>query len=260
MDICTSNKAVSLEVKNFMLNVADVKEESITDYLVWKWREIDKRFNYLSVTSFDRHKESTVTGADFDLELWLVGRKTHLSLAVQAKKFIKQHDSYIKKLNYPNGTKQQMNTLLAYSTANNRLPFYFIYSVGGAPSTTMCGPSNTVDSVVFMADARVMEEFADGKRGKRASRDDLIRASNPFHCMFCCPLAKDGSYFQGYFPAARPGASSRSNEELPQYVKDLLITSRDQVSNLDRPSVAPSERGNWSAFRAVGVYDMRDDA
>lgn len=40
MNICEANKAVSLEVKKFMLNVLDVKEESITDYLVWKWREL----------------------------------------------------------------------------------------------------------------------------------------------------------------------------------------------------------------------------
>jgi|GEM_PF-3885934 len=33
MNLCEANKTVSLEVKNFRLNVSDVKEESITDYL-----------------------------------------------------------------------------------------------------------------------------------------------------------------------------------------------------------------------------------
>jgi hypothetical protein len=258
MDICSSNKAVSLEVKNFMLNVGDVKEESITDYLVWKWRELDKRFNYLSVTSFDRHQESATTGADFDLELWLVGRKEHVSLAVQAKKFIKQHDSYIKKLNYPNGTKQQLNTPLTYSAANNKLPFYFIYTIAGVQTTTMCGRSNTVDSAIFMTDARVIRAFADGKKGKRASRDDLVRAGNPFHCMFCCPLAKDGSYFQNYFSASSSDASPRSNELLPNYVRELLAAGRDQPDRLGRSAEPTTNREGWNAFRAVGVYDLRE--
>ena len=100
MDICESNKAVSDGVRSFMLHVKDAKEESITDYLVWKWRELDKRFNYLSVRTFNHNEESTLTGADYDLELWFVGSKTHISLVIQAKKFIKQYDSYVRKLRY----------------------------------------------------------------------------------------------------------------------------------------------------------------
>jgi hypothetical protein len=80
MNICNANRAVALEVKNFIENVGDIKEETITDFLVWKWRELDKRFNYLRVTPFDHHQESAKTGADFDLELWLVGRTHHVSL------------------------------------------------------------------------------------------------------------------------------------------------------------------------------------
>lgn len=241
-------KAVSLEVKSFILNVSDVKEESITDYLIWKWREIDKRFNYLSVTPFNRRQESTTTGADFDLELWLVGRRKHVSLAIQAKKFIKPYNSYVNKLNYPDGTKQQMNKLLKYSAAHNKLPFYFIYTVTDL--------SNTVDGAVFMADARVMEEFADGKKGKKISRDDIIRASNPFHCMFCCPHAKKGFYF----PASNTDTSPENNNALPEYVRDLLEAPRDQPSSLlDRELSESIELPDERAFRAVGVYNMRDE-
>jgi len=234
-------KAVSLEVKSFILNVSDVKEESITDYLIWKWREIDKRFNYLSMTPFNRRQESTTTGADFDLELWLVGRWEHVSLAIQAKKFIKPYNSYVNKLNYPHGTKQQMNKLLKYSAANNKLPFYFIYTVADL--------SNTVDGAVFMADARVMKEFADGKKGKKISRDDIIRDSNPFHCMFC-PHEKKGFYF----PSSNTDTSPEDNNTLPQYVKYLLEAPRDQPSSLLNREL-PDKR----PFRAIGVYDMRDD-
>jgi hypothetical protein len=262
MNICDANKSLSLEVKKFLENVKDVKEESITDYLVWKWKELDKRFNYISTRTFNHDEESSFSGADFDLELWLVGRTHHVSLAVQAKKFIKPHDSYIRKLNYPNGTKQQMKTLLAYAAANKKLPFYLIYSVPATQSTTMCGLAATIDSGIFMADAKVMEQFADGKRGKRASRDNILEASNPFHCMFCCPLSQSGrdpaSYFISYFSESAAENPELSNEKLPGYVK-ILLQHPDDVSTLDTKREAPSRDG-WTAFSTVGVYDLRHDA
>jgi len=36
---CEANKALSLKVLEFMRHVYDIKEESITDFLVWQWRE-----------------------------------------------------------------------------------------------------------------------------------------------------------------------------------------------------------------------------
>ena len=194
MTICAANHALSVEVRKFIEHVGDAKEESITDYLVWKWREIDKRFNYLRVIPFNHDEESSTTGADFDLELWLVGRSFQISLAVQAKKFIKRSDSYVKRLRYPNGSKAQMDKLLAYAKSRGSSPFYFIYTRPEATTIPMCNGRSghtplVEDGAIFMADAHVMEEYADGKHGKRVSRDQLLRATNPFHCMFCCPLA-----------------------------------------------------------------------
>ena len=262
MNICDATKSLSLEVKKFLENVKDVKEESITDYLVWKWKELDKRFNYISTRTFNHDEESSISGADFDLELWLVGRTHHVSLAVQAKKFIKPHDSYIRKLNYPDGTKQQMITLLAYAAANKKLPVYFIYSVPAAQTTTMCGRVNTIDGGVFMADAKVMEEFADAKRGKRASRDSILDASIPFHCMFCCPLSQNGrdptSYFISYFSQGTVANAETSNDGLPGYVKDLLRGPDDvPVLDMERGKLL---RDGWAAFNTVAVYDLRVDA
>ncbi len=258
MNICDSNRAVSLEVLNFIENVGDIKEESITDYLVWKWRELDKRFHYLSVRTFNHDEENSKTGADFDLELWLVGSESHLALAVQAKKFIKPYDSYIKRLRYPNGTKKQMNMLLSYAASNNKLPFYFIYSAPDSTTSTMCGLPGTGKCGVFMAYAKVMEQFADGKHGKHASRDDLLSKSNPFHCMFCCPLGSSDGYFDTYFQGASRGGNRRPNDALPQYVKDLLVAPREE----SRENVAHQDQSNreWARFRAVGVYDLRTDA
>ena len=44
MNLCQSNKYLAEEVRDFIQNVDGAKEEeSITDYLVWKWKDIDSR-------------------------------------------------------------------------------------------------------------------------------------------------------------------------------------------------------------------------
>lgn len=262
MDICAANRDLSVEVRKFIENVGDAKEESITDYLVWKWRELDKRFNYLRVTPFNHEEESSKTGADFDLELWLVGTKSQVALAVQAKKFIKLNDSYVNRLRYPKSSKAQMNKLLSYAKTYGKAPFYFIYTLPQATAQPLChgihgAKSRIEDCSVFMADAVVMEEYADGKHGKRVSRDKLLGSSNPLHCMFCCPLARSEEYFRHYFSkASRPVAGP--NSELPSYARRLLESSRDPDGK--DFVLEPAERELVQAFRLVGVYDMRNDA
>jgi hypothetical protein len=256
MTICDANKAVSLEVKNFMLNVPDVKEESITDYLVWKWRELDARFKYINVSTFTRQEESTTTGADFELELWLVGRKFHFPLVFQAKKFVKQNNSYVTKLNYPAGTQGQLKTLLSYAKTHKKLPFYAFYSIPDSNTQTMCRAGNVSDTAIFMADAHKVKAFADGKHGKRVSKNALLKATNPFHCMFCCPLTLSSDYFTRYFSALTEGAEARDNEKLPNYVRMLINGRILELSEKEKLSVI--NQNELRVFRAVGVYDMRD--
>lgn len=255
MDICSSNKVVSDEVRQFMLNVRDVNEESITDYLIWKWRELDKRFNYLTARTFNREEESTTTGADFDLELWFVNEKTHVSLAIQAKKFIKQYDSYVRKLRYPNNTRKQMDTLLNYASSNGKLPFYVIYTIPEANTRTLCGKGST-DGSVFMADANIIDKFANRGKGERVSRDALIAKSNPFHCMFCCPIGNIHDYFSAYFPNSTSKKGGRSNDEIPKYVRRILSDRKETLKVEKRRSL---NNEGWERFKAVGVYDLRDD-
>ena len=123
LELCEANKAVGTEVRNLILNVPDAKEESITDYLVWKWRTLDKKFNYINVKTFNRHEENAKTGADFELELWLVGDTQCVPLLFQAKKFNRPFGGYVSKLNYPKNTQAQLQKLLRYAAAKRMLPF-----------------------------------------------------------------------------------------------------------------------------------------
>lgn len=259
MSICKTNHALSIEVGKFINNVGGVNEESITDYLVWKWRELDKRFNYLHVTPFNRREESATTGADFDLELWLVGNTFHVSLAVQAKKFLKQYDSYVTRLRYPNGSKGQLDTLLAYATKAGKEPFYFIYSIPETTTRPLCDGSTSANpqaemGTIFMVHALEAEHFADGRHGKKVSRDKILSVSTPFHCMFCCPLAtSEGKPRKGF--ASLLSTRSGSDAKLPPYVQRLLDSAGRPESQGLR--IEPSERELVERFRTVAAYDMR---
>jgi hypothetical protein len=271
MNICESTKAVSAEVGSFIFNVRDVKEESITDYLVWKWRELDKKFSYINVKTFTRHEENLITGADFELKLWLIGPKYHVSLVFQAKKFIKQYDSYINKLNYPNGTRNQMMKLLQYAGNKSAEPFYMFYSTPDAQTKTFCCTHGLMNTSLYMADAYTIRDFANGLYGKKISKNNLLAASIPFHCMFCCLMNKSNrgcrrhlykhllldEYINRSFVRLLFGLERvrRSNEELPDYVNKLLSGRTVEISKEDVLPISQSELG---VFRTVGVYDMRD--
>lgn len=69
MDICDRNRLLAKEVGDFLLNLPNAGEEWITDYLVWKWREMDTRFKTFDARTFSRFEESNTTGADFALDL-----------------------------------------------------------------------------------------------------------------------------------------------------------------------------------------------
>ncbi|HND98899.1 MAG TPA: hypothetical protein PLP98_10395, partial [Plasticicumulans sp.] len=176
----------------------------------------------------------------------------HVVLAVQAKKFLKRTNAYVTQLRYPDNSKAQMNTLLSYASSMNRRPFYFIYSLPDSNPDVMCQRKPKILGAVFTADARRLEEYADGKYGRRVTRDQLLAATNPFYCMFCCPLSQVNNYFDRYFSYPTGTHGESSDKPLPSYVQQLLQRG-DDVINIDG-SEAPRQ------FRLIGVYDMRSDS
>lgn len=251
--LCGSNKAVGFEVRDFILNVPDAKEESITDYLVWKWRLLDARFKYINTKTFTRQEESSTTGADFELELWLVGRTRCVPLLFQAKKFLKPFDSYVNKLNYPGNTQSQLRTLLSYAASRGLLPFYAIYTAG-ASAHPLCGGRADLDTGVYMIDAATIKTFADGVHGRKVALNTLIARSNPFHCMFCCPMGIEDQYFSRYFMAQAAGPAGRSRDSLPSYARQIL--SMQAISAEDAGLEGRRIDGELPPVRSIGVYDL----
>lgn len=250
MDLCQNNKAISKEVKNFILNVGDIKEESITDYLVWKWKEIDKKFNVINVSTFTRNEENKITGADFEMEIWVVGNTKKYPLVIQAKKFIKPYDSYVSKLNYPKNNKQQMTKLLEYAKNKNKIPFYMIYSLPDKATKSMCKNNDVDECGVFLIHANIAKEFSDKKHGKKVSKNNILEKSNPFHCIFCCPLSRGEEYFSHYY-----NIENDSEIDTPEYVNYLLNTHPAELDDI-KIKLLISEY-QLTDYKYVAVYDMR---
>ncbi|OIR24685.1 DUF6615 family protein [Bathymodiolus thermophilus thioautotrophic gill symbiont] len=270
MNLCKSNQDLTREIKEFILNVDHVKEESITDYLVWKWKEMDKNFNSIKVKTFTRHEEYK-TGADFDMEIWLIRNNGNYPLTIQAKKFIKSYDAYVGKLRYPNNTKDQMKKLLAHSASTNKIPFYMFYSQPDNKTTSMCYCNNSNDCGVFLACAYDIEKFADKKRGKKVSMNDILKDSIPFHCIFCCPSFFETCFNIAKFKGCCPPFFEKcfnmakfkgKNVDIPEYI-EYLSKHRDGLDNEEMEELIKnyeSENKDYKSgnYRHIAVYDMRD--
>ena len=256
MKLCEANRKLSVEVKEFLQNVPDVKEESVTDYLVWKWGELDRKFNYINIKTFTRKEEGLITGADFEIELWLVGRTFRFPLVFQAKKAVNPFNSYVSKLNYPKNTQAQLKKLLSYSRSKKRLPFYVFYSIPDTTTRVMCANHEAQVSGIFVMDAFTAKEFADGKHGSRVSKNKILAATNPFHCMFCCPLMLLGEYFIHYFERIAEYLGVVVDQEIPNYVSLLLTGQWREIRQEEAFSIVI--QNELTVYRVVGVYDMRD--
>ena len=238
---CSCHKLLASEIENFLRNVDDVKEESITDYLMWKWKEADPRFKCVRAIPHNRHKEHYISGADFELELWILGNTRTMSLAVQAKKFMKAHDSYVNKIKYPKNTSKQIDKLISYSKNENnpRIPVYFLYSIP-FESKTLC-KYHYKNSGVFVVSANEMKIFSEFNSRTELSLDTILDKSHSLACYFCHDEGEENKFFRylGF------NEDIDNDVIIPDYVNYI---SSGGISNTNLPK----------AFRWIGVYDLRD--
>jgi hypothetical protein len=223
-----------------MINCPEVGEESITDYLLWKWEELNKRIKFANLTKFSRYQENRISGADFEMELWIVQGLKGIPMLVQAKKMVEDYDGYCGKLNYfpDKSDKRQIDLLIEYSHRRKALPFYLFYALLSSNTRLKCEGYmwQQRETCLILADAYSILRIAEdciSKKGKHLSKDAILKEGNPFCCLFCCPLSYTGSnnllpsleglrkYLDKYYPEVR-----RKEEfifsEVPNYVVSLL--------------------------------------
>ncbi|MBU0558176.1 MAG: hypothetical protein KJ799_03645 [Bacteroidetes bacterium] len=263
MEICDNNKIISKSVLEFIQFVPDVNEESITDYLVWQWRKLDKRFNYLNIEKYSKEDENKKTGADFELELWLIKDNKPIPFVVQAKKFIKDYNSYCSKLNYKTkAKKRQIYILSNYAKTEKRLPFYLIYSKPDKDTRIICGGMKNnlfeEETSLYFADAYVIEQMSKDYKNKKLSKNEILEQSNSFCCLFCCPLTRHNNlhdYFSHYYSKALSEHSAifDGENEIPIYVRQIMSNEIN-----DNQIYGLIEEYRLNRFRNIGVMDLRN--
>ncbi len=253
MIVCEENKRISSEVWDFIDNVGDVGEESLTDYLVWQWRKLNKKFNYLNVEKHNRHFENFVSGADFELELWFLYDNQTLSFVFQAKKIFKEYDGYTGKFNYQNGNLRQIDVLIDYATANRKLPFYILYSQPNNDTRTKCN-NDFQDKAIFITDAITINNFTQNFRNRRLSKNRILSDTLPFHCLFCCPLMELNveKFLNVYFGDIADNFYPNENNNTPEYVIQI---ANNEIQNID----SIINDNNLNRFRNIGVLDLRTE-
>ena len=214
-------------------------------------RKINSKFSYLNVTQHTRQYEHETSGADFELELWILSKTERLSFVFQAKKIIKDYNSYCNKLNYKNGEDRQIDVLTQYAKDMKRLPFYLFYSPSDTDTTLLCMRNDAAETALFMADVETVNRLTKDFKNRRLSKNKILENTNPFHCLFCCPYATIDftQYLKVYFPNLIDYYFPDDNE-VPPYVLSIADNELGDVANL-------IEENNLSVFRNVGVLDLR---
>jgi len=243
MPLCQIHKNIEDEVVDFTAHVLSAGEESITDYLFWRWSLANQSTSHLTAKTFTKHQESWYTGADFEMEIWLIGDSYSLPLAIQAKKISSEHDSYRSAFSYPNDSKQQIQKLLSYSRNNKRVPLYMLYS-----QSAICPYSKTSDCGVYIASAFDIENFVNLPKGTRLSKSKILDRCIHFYQLFC-DLKQDGVNdsisIQAITNRFKELLSKKSalkskvieqiennkTEILPDYVQLILKSSQQQLNS-----------------------------
>lgn len=251
---CAENRAIAELVYEFIKFVDDVGEESITDYLVWQWRKLNLRFNYLSVEKHTKKKENTTSGADFELELWILTDTASLPFVFQAKKLLKDYNAYPTKLGYLAANKiPQVDLLIQYANSQKKLPFYIFYSQPNDDTKTKCRMDGSTDeTAIYITDAFTVKDLIGKYKNRRLSKNTILAETTPFHCLFCCPYVHDGykKFTQVYFPNINQISFEWGKKDVPSYVASIASGSIEDAEIL-------IQQNELKRLRNIGVLDLR---
>lgn len=244
--ICSSVRLLEKQIFDYLTEVPSAGEESITDYLAWQWSKIDRRFKFVNFETHTRQMEGTTSGADFSMDLWLVGRRFTIPILVQAKKFVHEHDNYRSRFRYPAGTRGQLRLLMEYSRENQRFPLYAIYSPVEAFS---CCKTKSQHVGVHLLSPRVVRTFSSRRLRSPLSLTTILSAAAPMFTFFCCldpvhlALVAIGS--------SRYRRILRSTSNLPSTIATLVDSDAKLSTDIQSTDSVSS--------RILAVLDIREE-
>ncbi len=214
---CEELKESSIYVKRWIRRQPAVKEESITDWILY---DVSEKINGMVYRAFSRHQEARQTGADW--EWWFLFPDFSAKMRVQAKKVDPANDNYAS-IAHTNRYGLQIQRLLQDSQNKDFMPFYAFYTA--LKERTMC-PKTVNDEGVFMAGGnRVYTDFIqDGKNRVMAS--DILSRCVALSCFLCCPLNSEDRGNRGFIRFL-----SR------YYTSEIGIRPEEEVDPLEREEI-----------------------
>lgn len=260
---CQKLEETSKYIKHWIIRQPAVKEESVTDWLLF---DISEKIAGIKYKAFDRHEESRRTGADW--EWWFLFPAFSFKLRVQAKKVEKIKNNY-PKIAYPEGRGLQIGKLMSDSLKNNSMPVYAFYT--SEMGNVRCRLRKNDEGVYIAGAGTVYRDFVvPGWRKIMAVQ--ILAKSIPLSCFFCCPLCSQDSngfirFLMEYYPddislkraVADESYSDNKREilgyhsEVPVYVSSFIEYSSDYL--LD--SWEKEHEQDLLGINALVVYDAR---
>lgn len=237
--LCLSYFKVDQKICEFINNVDSVEEESLTDYLLWKMKEVNKRIRHANLRKFKKKEESNISGADFEMEVWLVSKNKGIPLVIQAKKAVDKYDGYCNKLNYKpsNKNKRQLDTLIEYCQNNKKLPFYLFYTscidknIDPYSWSYKCGGYrwSIYETCLVLVDAISIKFIADNCKGSNLHKKEFLSKGNPFCCLFCCPFSYRNNYSNNSNTPSLSGIVAYLNRYYPRISREYRISREHKV-------------------------------
>ncbi|HEX6745910.1 MAG TPA: DUF6615 family protein [Longimicrobium sp.] len=255
---CLVVSELAAELDAWLRRQPKVREESITDWLLY---QLTERASWIKYYQFPRHEEARESGADW--EWWLISDRESFGMRVQAKNLCGHDDSY-PQIAYANRHGLQIEKLIEAARRFNVLPLYALYYTSPTSPTVRChDPSDDAGPyAVFLTDAILVHQKYVLKGRQRITSAQLLADSCPLACLFCCAAeARDNAapfvgkvfeFIRRYFAAAAnvvPGL----HEQPPPYVEALLQATEDEV-----PTWISTEFGErLRNVSAVLTFDLR---
>ncbi len=255
---CENLKNSSLYIKNWIQSQSAVKEESITDWLLF---DISKKIPRIKYKAFSRIEEARKTGADW--EWWFLFPEFSFKMRIQAKKLTPNFDHY-SSLIYTNQYGLQIDKLLNDSLQDDFMPLYAFYTA--EKCSVMCRNQINEEGVYLAGGHTVYNEFIlNGK--KQIKTSDIIKFTNALSCIFCCPMqSKEGfvEYFQKYYNSEFTSQNKQNDNlknKIPGYDTKIpsYITSFVEHFKEGLPDWWEKEFHHAvSNIKALVVYDVRE--
>ena len=260
---CHELKKICRRILNWLEKQPFVKEESITDWLLFEISEKIPRFYY---KAFSRNEEAKETGADW--EWWILFRNSSFRMRIQAKK-VKINGNNYPLLSYKNRYGLQIKKLIESSNKNNFIPFYAFYT--SSINKVRCKQKILNEGVYVDGAKTIYKRFILQER-KKLSHNDILQYTIPLSCFLCCPIVHNvngSGRFRGfinhyYEEEIKDVKQNNDNNDglmlgeyknLPKYIISFIKSVKEGL-----PDWWEKEFDRYIRdVNSLVVYDARDD-